>query len=163
MAPHSPNSESTLNRRTKVIWFPACPALLVAGAWFVLTFRTPWMFYWLNHLLRIRFDTEHAWVYLLAAMVPLALAGTLAAGLSWRFGGHRWERLVAAEIPLGMFCISQFYGLWRSGSLAHVQTSLLVKGILLFAGYLLAGALPFLLPGDRTVPSGNAPATRSGG
>jgi hypothetical protein len=147
-----------MNRRTKVIWFPACPALLLAGAWFVLTFRTPWMFYWLNHLLRINFDTQHAWVYLLVAMVPLALAGTLAAGLSWRFGGHRWERLVSAEIPLGMFCISQFYSLWRSGGLAMVQTSLLLKGILLFAGYLLAGALPFLLPGDRKVTAGNAPA-----
>jgi hypothetical protein len=146
-----------MNRRSKVIWFPACAALLLSALWFVVTFRTPWMFYWLNHLLRISFDNQHAWTYLLIAMVPLALVGMLAAWLSRRLGGRRWERLVAAEMPLGMFCISQFYVLWRSGGLGAVRGGLLVAGILLFGGYLLAGALPFLLLGDRGPSAKNVP------
>lgn len=145
-----------MNRRTKVIWFPACPALLLAGGWFVVTFRTPWMWVFISQVFHVPFDVEHAWTSLLIAMIPLALAGTLAAGLSWRFGGARWERLVAAEIPLGMFCISQVYNLWRTGDLAAVQASLLLKGVLLFATYLLAGALPFLLPGNRKAAAQSA-------
>jgi hypothetical protein len=148
--------EVPVNRRTRVIWIPSCFALLLSGAWFVLTFRTPWMFAFLSRTFHIAFDVQHAWTYLLIAMVPLALAGMLAAFLSWRAGGRRWERLVAAETPLGMFCVSQFYSLWRSGSLRETRGSLLLYGVSLFAGYLFAGALPFLLLRERVADAGSS-------
>jgi hypothetical protein len=143
-----------VNRRTLVIWIPSCFALLLSGAWFFLTFHTQLVFAFLARTLHLTFDVNHAWTYLLIAMIPLALAGTLAAFLSWRAGGRRWERLVAAETPLGMFCVSQFYSLWRSGSLREIRGSLLLYGVSLFAGYLLAGALPFLLMEGRATPAG---------
>jgi hypothetical protein len=154
--------EVPVNRRTRVIWIPSCFALLLSGAWFVLTFRTPWMFSFLSRTFHIAFDVQHAWTYLLIAMVPLALAGMLTAFLSWRAGGRRWERLAAAETPLGMFCVSQFYSLWRSGSLREIRGSLLLYGVSLFGGYLFAGALPFLLLRERaTAPDAGSSKKKS--
>lgn len=144
-----PIPESPLNRRTRVLWIPSCFALLLSGAWFVFTFRTPWVFTLISRTFHVPFDIQHAWTTLLIAMIPLAFAGTLGALLSWRAGGVRWERLLAAETPLGMFGVSQFYSLWRSGGLKDVRGVLLAEGILLFAGALLAGALPFILMSER--------------
>jgi hypothetical protein len=149
-----------MNRRSKVIWLPACAAVILAGAWFIFI---PRILVFVSWTFRIPLDREHSWNYLLIAMVPLSVAGMLAAGLSWRAGGRRWERLTAAEASLGMFFVSQVYALQRSGGLGTAQLKTAVVGILLFAGYLLAGALPFLLPGDRKVDGGTLPVPRPGG
>jgi hypothetical protein len=160
MPPTTGSPGLPINHRSKVIWLPACAALILAGAWFIFI---PWILVFVSRNFAIPFDRQHSWVYLLISMIPLALAGMLAAGLSWRVGGHRWERLTAAEASLGMFFVSQMYALLRSGGLGTAQLKTAAVGILLFAGYLLAGALPFLLPGDRKVAGGALPVPRSGG